>query len=171
MRNFCRATNRAASAGYAVEGFLCALLKLASLCVCDVLHNVEALGARLGAGVTADARVDLGIKLHHNLLVGLDLIDLISSLISGEEGDRSNVHAFLYLSLASEAGLELILTLNSVNSCTSTAETVAAAATSLEGVACIFHSRHNGKVSGNAVFLTEEIHINHIFHNWFYSFQ
>ena len=112
-----------------------------------------------------------GIKLHHNLLVGLDLVDLIGSLISGEEGDGSNVHAFLYLSLASEAGLELVLALDSVNSSASTAETVTAAATSLEGVAGVFHSSHNGEVSGNAVFLTEEIHINHIFHNWFYSFQ
>ena len=86
MRDLCGATNRAASAGYAVEGFLCALLELASLCVCDVLHNVEALGTSLGAGVAADAGVDLGIKLHHDLLVGFDLVDLISSLI-----DRKSV--------------------------------------------------------------------------------
>ena len=62
----CGATRRANAAHHAVKGFLCALFILAALCIGDVLHDLQLLRARLGAGVTANTRVDLGVKLHHD---------------------------------------------------------------------------------------------------------
>ena len=101
----------AAAAAYAVEGLFCALFKLAALCVCNVLHNVQVLRAGLCAGVAADAAVNFRIKLHHDLLVRLDLVDVISTLVCGEERNACNIHALLHLCLAGQAGLQLVLTL------------------------------------------------------------
>ena len=46
-----------------------ALFIFAALRIGDVLHNVQSLSAALRAGVAADAGIDFGIELHHDLLV------------------------------------------------------------------------------------------------------
>ena len=48
MGNSSRAAGRSRQPQhYAVEGFLCTFFKFASLGVCDILHDVQALGAAL----------------------------------------------------------------------------------------------------------------------------
>ena len=115
MGNACGASYRAAAAADAVEAFVGALFKVASLGVGNVLHDVESLRTGLRAGVAADAAVDFGVKLHHHALIRLDFVDIVGSLVRGEERNACHVHALLYLCLAGKAGLQFVLALYSVD--------------------------------------------------------
>lgn len=118
MRDSCRTAYRTAAAAYAVKGFLCAFLKLSSLCVCNILHDIEILRTRLRAGVAADTAIDLRIKLHHHLLVRLKLLNLVCTLIRREKRNTCNIHSLFNLSLTGKTRLQLILSFNAVNRCT-----------------------------------------------------
>jgi hypothetical protein len=119
------------SAAYAVKGLFCTFLQFSSLCISNILHDIKTLGTGFGTGITTNTAVDLRIKFHHHLLTRLQIIDIIGSFICREERNACHIHAFLYLRLTGQTGLQLILSLDSVNGCTGTTETVAAATSSL----------------------------------------
>ena len=52
-----RAADGAAAAADAVKALLCTLFQFATLGIGDVLHDIQALRASLGAGITADTGV------------------------------------------------------------------------------------------------------------------
>ena len=81
-----RTAGGADTAHDAVKGLLGTFFKVAALGIGDILHNVKILGAALGAGVAADTRIDFRIQLHHNLLGGRYLFDIVHLLDQGEEG-------------------------------------------------------------------------------------
>ena len=148
------------AAHYAVEGFFCAFFEITALSVCDVLHNVETLGASLGTSVTADTSVDFGIKLHHNRFVYGNLVYVVNFFYEGEEGEGCDIHVIFNLGLASEASLQFLVTLDTVNGCASATEAVTASAASDELIAGIFHSRHDRQVFRHLIFLAEKKDIN-----------
>ena len=164
MRDACGASGGANAAHYAVKGLFCALSEIASLSVCDVLHNVKLLSTSLCAGIAAYAAVDLRIKLHHNSLCGRDIVYIVDLLYEGEERQGSDVHIFLNLGLTCETGLELGIALYSVDSCTSAAEAVSASAAYDKLISGIFHSLHDCKACRNCVLLAEQIDVYHFFH-------
>ncbi len=159
MGDFCGTSHAAAAAGYAVKGFLGTLFVFASLCISDVLHYIKVLGTGVSTGITADTAVDFGIKLHHYLFCGLCFLNVIGSLICGEEGNGCYIHTVLYLLLTGKTGLKGIVALDSVNGGTGTAEAVTAAAASRESVARIFHSSHNGHFARYFILFAEKIYI------------
>lgn len=63
-----------------------------------------------------------------------------------------------------QAGLQLIVALDSVNGCAGTTEAVAAAAAAHQLIACVFHSRHDGKLSGYGILFSIEIYVYHFLH-------
>ena len=164
MRDTCGASRRADSAHNAVERQLGALLEVTSLGGSDVLHNVQLLSTALGAGVAADAGIDLGIELHHDLLVVSDRLNIVDLLDKREERQSRNVHIVLDLSLACEADLELFLSLNTVDGSAGAAEAVTASATANQLISGIFHSRHDSQIARHFIFLAEKIYINQFFH-------
>ena len=153
-----------AAAHHAVEGLLGALLKVAALRVGDVLHDVQALRAALGAGVAADAGVDLRVELHHDGLLRADLLDVIDLLDQREEGEGGDVHVVLDLGLAGETDLELAVAGDAVDRGARAAEAVAAAAAADELIARVLHGLHDGQVGGNLVLFSEQKDANHILH-------
>ena len=164
MRNTCRTSYGTTSASYAVEGLFCTFFKFASLCVCNVLHNVQILCTGFCTGVTSDTAVDLRIQFHHDLCVRFDLLDIVSSLIGREERDACHIHTLLYLCLTGKAGFQFIIAFDSVDCCAGSAETVTAATSSFQGVSGILHSGHDSQLCRHTVFLTEKIYIYHFFH-------
>ena len=121
------------------KDLLGALVEFAPLRVGDVLHHVQLLGAALRAGVAADAGVDFGVQLHHDLLGGLDLFDVVDLLHQREEGQGRHVHIVFYLGLAGQAGLQLPVALDAVDGGAGAAEAVAAAAAAHQLIARVFH--------------------------------
>ena len=85
-----------------------------------------------GTCVTSDASVDLGIKLHHDLLGGLYVLKLVGLLYEGEERKSCNIHIVLNLCLTCKAGLKLLLSFDSVYGRARAAESVPAAASAYE---------------------------------------
>jgi hypothetical protein len=146
MRDACGATGRANAAHYAVEGLLCTFFILTALCVRYVLHNVKLLRAGLGAGVASNAGVYFGVELHHYLLGGLYLFDIVYLLDKREERQSCDIHTVLYLSFAGKADLEVAVALDAIDGSASAAKAVAASTASYKLIARVFHSAHNGKI-------------------------
>ena len=105
MRDSCRTTRGAHAAHDAVETLFRALFVFAALGVSDILHDVEPLGTAFRAGVAAYAGINFGIELHHDLLRGLYLFNIVNLLHQREKGQRRHIHALLHLRLAGEASL------------------------------------------------------------------
>ena len=160
MRDTCGTSGGANAAHDTVEGFFCAFFEIAALSVSDVLHNVEALRASLGTSVATDTSIDFGVELHHDCFVYGNLIDVVNFLDQGEEGQCCDVHIVLNLRLASEACLELFVTLDTVDGCTSAAEAVTASAASDELIAGVFHCRHDRQIFRHLIFFAEKKDIN-----------
>ena len=97
MGNSCGTAGRTYSAHNAVKGFFRALVEFSALSISDVLHNVKLLRAALCAGVAADTGIYFGIKLHHYLLGGFDLFNVIDLFDKREERKRRNIHVVLRL--------------------------------------------------------------------------
>ena len=129
-----------------------------------VLHNVKSLRTRLCAGIAADAGINFGIKLHHDLFGGLDLFDIVHLLDKREERQGCDIHIILYLRLARKTHLKLAVSLDSVNSSACAAKAVAAAAAAYKLISGIFHRAHNGEIGGHFIFLAIEVNIYHVFH-------
>ena len=164
MRNACGTAGRTYSAHNAVKGFLRALVELSALSVCDILHNVQILRATLCAGIAADTRIYFGIKLHHYLLGRFYLLYIIYLFDKREERKRRNIHIVFDFCLTGKAGFEFSVAFDSVNRCARTAEAVTATASANKLISRIFHGAHDGQVIGNAVFLSEQVNVYHIFH-------
>ena len=161
MGNLSRTAGGADTTHYAVKGFFCALVVFAALCVCNVLHYVQALCTCIGTCITADTCINLRVELHHNLLARVDFFHVVYCLYQREERESSNIHIVLNLRGAGKTGLQLTLTGNTVNCCAGTAETVTAATAAYQLVTCIFHSLHNGEAFGYFVFFSEQINTYH----------
>ena len=99
---------------------------LAALRVGDVLHHVQALRAALGAGVAADAGVDLRVELHHNLLRRLDFFDVIDLFDQREKRQRRHIHVVFDLCRTCQTRLKLAVARNAVDRRACAAEAVAA---------------------------------------------
>ena len=164
MRDTCGATGRTYAAHNTVEGFFCALFKIASLRVCDILHNVKTLGASLCACVATDTAVNFGIKLHHDLFCCAYIFNIVNLLYKREIREGCDIHFVLNLGLASKTSLELVLTLDTVDRSARAAEAVTATATAHELIACVFHRAHDSEVRRNFIFFAKEIDIYHCFH-------
>ena len=143
MRNTSRASYRTASAAYTVEGFFCTFFKFASLSVCNILHNIQVLCTCFCTCITSDTAVDFRIQFHHDLLGRSDLFDVVSSLVCREEWNACYIHTFLNLCLTGKTCFQFVLSFDSINSCTCSTESMTAATSSFQGVACIFHSCHD----------------------------
>ena len=148
----------------AVETFLRAFRVFAPLRVGDVLHDVKPLRTAFRAGVAADTRINFGIQLHHDLLRGLDLLDVVNLFDEREEGQRGDVHPLLDLRLTGEAGFQFLLSLDAVDRGAGAAETVAAAAAAHQLIARVFHRFHNGQAFGHLIPFAEQVNVYQIFH-------
>ena len=98
------------------------------------------------------------------MLGGLYLLNVIGLLYEGEEGQSCDIHTVLDLCLTSEAGLELLLTLDAVDGSSSAAEAATASDTANQLIAGILHSVHDSEAGGYFIFFTIEVNVNHIFH-------
>ena len=84
MANLSRTAGSADIAAHAVKGSMGSLFVFTPLSIGDVLHNLEALGTALGAGVAANAAKDFRIQLTHDIVAGLDFINVKGTFIDGE---------------------------------------------------------------------------------------
>ena len=109
MRNLRRTAGGTDATHDAVEGFFCALVVFAALCVCNVLHYVQALCTCIGTCITADTCINLRVELHHNLLARVDFFHVVYCLYQREERKSSNIHIVLNLRGAGKTGLQVPL--------------------------------------------------------------
>ena len=66
--------------------------------------------------------------------------------------------------LTGQTGFQLIVTLDSVDCCAGSAETMTASTSSFQSVTGILHSCHNCQFCRHTIFFTEKIYIYHFFH-------
>ena len=80
-------------AAHAVKGSVRGLFVFTPLSIGDVLHNIESLGAAFSAGIAANAAKDFRIQLTHDIVAGLDFINVKGTFIDGTVFDDKSFEA------------------------------------------------------------------------------
>ena len=164
MADLGRTAGSADVAAHAVKGSVRGLFVFTPLSIGDVLHNIESLGAAFSAGIAANAAKDFRIQLTHDIVAGLDFINVKGTFIDGEGVNFANAHALFHLSLAGKHNLQLGASLDAIDYSAGAAKATATATTANQLEACVFHGVHDGQGSGHGLFFTQQVYCYHFFH-------
>lgn len=162
MADSCRTTGRTAAAHDAIKRKIRAFCKITALRVGNVLHCLKILRAGACAGIASYARINFRVKLHHNSLFRLNLVDVVNLFNKREERKCRNVHSINNFLRAGKTSLKLVFAFHAVNCRASAAETVSATAASFQLVASVFHRIHYCKFCRYFIFFSKQIYCSHL---------